>query len=76
MKPLPPANAASSDASGALSVMTTFNHSGKQPITDITRIVYDAFALLARSNEWGAALRPPLAETASVPAGAASSRAQ
>lgn len=43
----------------ALSVMTTFNHSGKQPITDITRIVYEAFALLARSNEWGAALRPP-----------------
>ena len=42
----------------ALSVMSTFNPAGKQPITDITRVVYDAFALLARSNEWGHALRP------------------
>ncbi len=45
----------------ALSVMTTFNPAGKQAITDITRIVYDAFEVLARSNEWGHAVRPPRA---------------
>ncbi len=42
----------------ALSVMSTFNPAGKPAITDITRIVYEAFALLARSNDWGHALRP------------------
>ena len=43
----------------ALSVMSTFNPADKQPITDITRIVYDSFALLARSNEWGHTWRRP-----------------
>lgn len=42
----------------ALSVMTTFTPTGNAAITGITRIVHDAFATLARSNEWGQALRP------------------
>jgi beta-lactamase class A len=37
----------------ALSVMSTFTPAGKQPITDVTRLVYESFATLARSNEWG-----------------------
>lgn len=52
----------------ALSVMTTFNHAGREPITDLTRIVYESFALLARSNEWGGSIRPPIADTPANPA--------
>jgi beta-lactamase class A len=43
----------------ALSVMSTFNPPDRQPIADITRIVYDAFARLASANEWGHAWRRP-----------------
>jgi len=46
----------------ALSVMSTFNVAGNQPVTDITRIVYEAFAGLARANEWGHAWRSPAPE--------------
>ena len=53
----------------ALSVMSTFNPAGKQPITDITRIVYETFATLARANEWGHAWRRPPAAAAATPAG-------
>jgi beta-lactamase class A len=50
----------------ALSVMSTFNPASKQPITEITRLVYESFALLARSNEWGHTLRPAAAPTRSL----------
>jgi beta-lactamase class A len=55
----------------ALSVMSTFNPAGKQPITDITRIIFESFATLARSNEWGHAWRRPPAAAPNEPTGSA-----
>ena len=40
-----------------VSVFSTFIEDGKTPVTDVTRIVYDYFSTLARSNEYGHRVR-------------------
>jgi beta-lactamase class A len=55
----------------ALSVMSTFNSPGTQPITDVTRLIYEAFDRLARSNLWGHRLREAIPSTPAPPPPAA-----